>query len=88
MATALGEGLEAVPTIQMALGHSDAATTMKHYAMSTTRIVGDALDRVLQSPAAEVAPPNPPPSAENGIDEETEPNLGKVTTDSVSSGNS
>ena len=78
MATAMGEGHEAVPTIQMALGHSDAATTMKHYAMSTTRIVGDALDRVLQSPAEELAPPNPPPSAENGVDEETEPNLGKV----------
>jgi len=78
MATALGEAHEAVPTIQMALGHSDAATTMKHYAMSTTRIVGDALDRVLQSPAEELSPPNPPPSAENGVDEETEPNLGKV----------
>jgi integrase len=69
MATAMGEGHEAVPTIQMALGHSDAATTMKHYAMSTTRIVGDALDRVLQSPAEELSPPNPPPSAENGVDE-------------------
>ena len=78
MATALGEAHEAVPTIQMALGHSDAATTMKHYAMSTTRIVGDALDRVLQSPAEELSPPNPPPSAKNGVDEETEPNLGKV----------
>jgi len=51
---------------------------MKHYAMSTTRIVGDALDRVLQSTAEELSPPNPPPSAENGVDEETEPNLGKV----------
>ena len=78
MATAMGEEHEPVPVIQMALGHSDAATTMKHYAMTTTRQVGNALDRVLQSPAEELSPPNPPPSAENGVDEETEPNLGKV----------
>ena len=51
---------------------------MSAIAMTTTRQVGNALDRVLQSPAEELSPPNPPPSAENGVDEETEPNLGKV----------
>ena len=77
MATYLASTGESIATVQLALGHSDPVVTMRHYTFSTKVQVTAALDKVWgtrQTPTVSEVPPN----AENGVDEETIPNLGKV----------
>ena len=86
MATFLAKSRESVATVQLALGHSDPLVTMRYYTFSDSEQVTAALGKVWTSwtPAAspsgtdEQLPPKSPPNAENGVDEETIPNLGKV----------
>ena len=82
MATYLASSGESIATVQLALGHSDPVVTMRHYTFSTKREVTAAFDKVWgarqgETPAEQL-PPKSPPNAENGVDEETIPNLGKV----------
>ena len=82
MATYLAKSGESIATVQLALGHSDPVVTMRHYTFSTKQEVTAAFDKVWGArqgeTLAEQLPPKSPPNAENGVDEETIPNLGKV----------
>ena len=82
MATYLASSGESIATVQLALGHSDPVVTMRHYTFSTKVQVTAAFDKVWgargEEALAEQLPPKSPPNAENGVDEETVPNLGKV----------
>ena len=82
MATFLAKSGESIATVQLALGHSDPVVTMRHYTFSTKREVTAAFEKVWGAQqgatTSEQLPPKSPPSATNGVDEETVPNLGKV----------
>ena len=86
MATHLERIGESVTTIQHALGHSDPVTTLRNYMRSDSKQVTAALGKVWggwsaaaeSEESTEQLPPKSPPNAENGVDEETIPNLGKV----------
>ena len=86
MATHLDKLGESVTTIQRALGHSDPVTTLRNYMRSDSKQVTTAFDKVWgnwsptpgDSESTEQLPPKSPPNAENGVDEETVPNMGKA----------
>ena len=82
MATHLASSGESIATVQLALGHSDPLVTMRHYTFSTKVQVTAAFDKVWgargEEAPAEQLPPNPPPNATNGVDEETVPNMRKA----------